>query len=852
MEESLISKGTAKQEWLLTDGDMRKLGSITKENPHKKEWSAMRLYLLSQVEKRSMEKHGDLDGLEAEKQRQLHARLDARKRQRKEASVSREDREAQKLRRIRGRIEDELRRDSSEANKPQATAEVSQPSGSSALFAASPAQHHLPGLCQMKEIRFEIWKEGTKVQDTEYEGPLTRDEALSALREENPLWQGKLTAKDSKIGLRGPGKLDSSKIYVLWLADSPGDPARVAARPSGPVQHNLQQMADALTGTTSGCYMRLGPAGQPGVGEPRGFVVDEDARMQHVIHAWLDGCAMAPETFDPTLLHQMVPLVIPGVTKVGKSFCLDQIVPAVAARHAVFGVSKRREVIVIKLVPSAVRLSSAQLLRNFLDQLMDAWEDRNMEVSQKLWRECCASLQSNNAEELTDTIRQLVRSLRQHTLFLLDEAQWLMLPWKPADEGTGQLDMATAKQHLALLKLLMYHTSPFALWALTGSTMATVWWGLANMAANGAYPLNANYALHLPPTVSSSLVTFCWQQLQQQYGGVLPEELKLFAGNCPALLCAYAAEWHYHSVAASGLTLHELISNCDRKWLVETAANWMPIFKELLPLERRNVGARESALRSCFYRMTIQVLLRPDGSFTDDPSKEVVMPMASLQAEKLMLHVCNLIIEGEKANFNRQVDSRTMVLVEDLGTQIRDTTGLQPAGWFSQPWFTAALNSPWNTMGAAKYVEAQQKKGEMDLVGYTLSYMKLLTSDEAHTELGLLQPPGANAIELCPLGHGPLLTACLEASIARARSIELKPPSSKGLVSSNSISQSRCHCSGAAKHRTALRRTMAAAPAGLKFHLQPHFWKRQLPLGRLQRLSAVPRQPSSVLQACRL
>ena len=35
--------------------------------------------------------------------------------------------------------------------------------------------------------------------------------------------------------------------------------------------------------------------------------------------------------------------------------------------------------------------------------------------------------------------------------------------------------MTAAKQHLELLKLLMYHTSCFALWALTGSTMATVW-----------------------------------------------------------------------------------------------------------------------------------------------------------------------------------------------------------------------------------------------------------------------------------------------------------------------------------------------------------------------------------------
>ena len=34
---------------MLTDGDLKKLGSLSKSNPQKKEWSAMKLYLLEQV-----------------------------------------------------------------------------------------------------------------------------------------------------------------------------------------------------------------------------------------------------------------------------------------------------------------------------------------------------------------------------------------------------------------------------------------------------------------------------------------------------------------------------------------------------------------------------------------------------------------------------------------------------------------------------------------------------------------------------------------------------------------------------------------------------------------------------------
>ncbi len=49
VQESCMVQSTAKQLYLLTDGDLKKVGSIQKENPHKKEWNPMRLYMQSQV-----------------------------------------------------------------------------------------------------------------------------------------------------------------------------------------------------------------------------------------------------------------------------------------------------------------------------------------------------------------------------------------------------------------------------------------------------------------------------------------------------------------------------------------------------------------------------------------------------------------------------------------------------------------------------------------------------------------------------------------------------------------------------------------------------------------------------------
>jgi len=46
---SRVAQSSAKENYQLTDGDLKKLGSVTRSNPRKKDWSAMRLFLQSQV-----------------------------------------------------------------------------------------------------------------------------------------------------------------------------------------------------------------------------------------------------------------------------------------------------------------------------------------------------------------------------------------------------------------------------------------------------------------------------------------------------------------------------------------------------------------------------------------------------------------------------------------------------------------------------------------------------------------------------------------------------------------------------------------------------------------------------------
>jgi hypothetical protein len=104
-DEKLISKSTAKQTYQLTDGDISKLGSVKRANPHRKDWQPMRLYLESQVREIAYTKHGGAEGIEARARAVLDAKLQTRLRKRQEEK-HKEQQESDRLKRIRKKIEE--------------------------------------------------------------------------------------------------------------------------------------------------------------------------------------------------------------------------------------------------------------------------------------------------------------------------------------------------------------------------------------------------------------------------------------------------------------------------------------------------------------------------------------------------------------------------------------------------------------------------------------------------------------------------------------------------------------------------------------------------------------------------
>ncbi|GAB5363081.1 hypothetical protein AAMO2058_000852800 [Amorphochlora amoebiformis] len=72
----LVTKSKAKQHYLLTEGELSGLGTISKPNPHKSTWAPMKLYLKEQVVKISRRKYENEEALEAEKERRSLIQLE--------------------------------------------------------------------------------------------------------------------------------------------------------------------------------------------------------------------------------------------------------------------------------------------------------------------------------------------------------------------------------------------------------------------------------------------------------------------------------------------------------------------------------------------------------------------------------------------------------------------------------------------------------------------------------------------------------------------------------------------------------------------------------------------------------
>jgi len=78
----LVTKSTAKEDYLLSDGNLMKLSFIERKNPRDPRFNKMKLFLLRDVQQVAVTKHGSLGAIEPERERRHEESL-----QRKEARI---------------------------------------------------------------------------------------------------------------------------------------------------------------------------------------------------------------------------------------------------------------------------------------------------------------------------------------------------------------------------------------------------------------------------------------------------------------------------------------------------------------------------------------------------------------------------------------------------------------------------------------------------------------------------------------------------------------------------------------------------------------------------------------------
>lgn len=146
-QDGLISKSKAKTMFLLNDADLRPLGSLEKPNPQHQSWSSMRMYLLSQVKRAAVKKHGSLSAIESAKDERSDRRF-ARQAERRKRGAGEDGQEEVEESRFAAKVEARaarLAREAEEAQRVQIEETVDPDTGAK-------RRRHGP---QLAEVEFE-------------------------------------------------------------------------------------------------------------------------------------------------------------------------------------------------------------------------------------------------------------------------------------------------------------------------------------------------------------------------------------------------------------------------------------------------------------------------------------------------------------------------------------------------------------------------------------------------------------------------------------------------------------------------------------------------------------------------
>ncbi|PNH08872.1 hypothetical protein TSOC_004558, partial [Tetrabaena socialis] len=295
----------------------------------------------------------------------------------------------------------------------------------------------------------------------------------------------------------------------------------------------------------------------------------------------------------------ILPLFINGLVKNGKSYMLNEVLPAVARTYNGSGGSGgsgggggQQHAAVVLPEPNFLRVDClgcsrssgvAGFLKAFLIKLKRSAADQQLSAaaSTPVPSDCSAGAM---AVAIRDFMRRLPRD--RLNFLLIDEAQSFYLLERPVSDDRpprgSTLDVNAVEDMQRILKGLLLDSPHWVAWAVTGSFMAMLSADIAATPTNGFALIMHHRRLNLSPTVSKDVLQDAWEQLKRQaatWSPALPDELLWRSPKQHAMLAFLCQEWRYSRTAGTAVELVE--QTLTQKLIPEVQADLRAVLEAL-------------------------------------------------------------------------------------------------------------------------------------------------------------------------------------------------------------------------------------------------------------------------------
>ncbi|KAG2482115.1 hypothetical protein HYH03_018939 [Edaphochlamys debaryana] len=290
------------------------------------------------------------------------------------------------------------------------------------------------------------------------------------------------------------------------------------------------------------------------------FFLDPEGRQQEELQVWLGFAEKWHRAGRP-----IPPLYINGLVKTGKSYMLNQVLPAVVNSRYGSGGSGRQHgggtgalpepnVLLVDVMDCNRGSGGGGFLTGFLRKL------KRSAANQQLYAAASTPIpRDRSADAVADAINDFLRRLPQDRLnfLLVDEAQSFYLLERACPPRGPTLDVDAVLHMRRILKGILLNSPHWVAWAVTGSSMGTLWANVAATPTNGMALLSSHYRINLSPTMSEGVLQVGWEQLKAQDASAIPLPSDLVWRSPPhiAMLAYLCMQWSLTPTASTAAKL---------------------------------------------------------------------------------------------------------------------------------------------------------------------------------------------------------------------------------------------------------------------------------------------------------